>query len=290
MPGGAPNVAVRRGGASQDASSAASGVRIGRLPSIGAAPNAGEDSAPVQDALVGDPDAPDAPDAQASDAELPAYRRHAAPVQIAQDASTIGVVLIESAGAEAALRDFPLRVTLALDPFDADGPRRAAAYRAAGYEIALLALGIPELATPSDIAVTLQVWMREYPQVVALMDVPFDGISTRRAVARDLAQMLALDGYGVIALRGTLDAFRQAAQDAGLASASVYRMLDDGRQSAGTIRRLIDRAGFEAQRSDGVLIVGSAANGDTLAALEGFVRTDNRGIALVPASVVLAVE
>ncbi|PVH29677.1 divergent polysaccharide deacetylase family protein [Pararhodobacter oceanensis] len=295
MPGGSADVAVRRGlsggtaggsvAGSAGAEAPTAGVRIGRLPSIGRSTES---------------DLADAADAQATEAadaitpsettDLPAYQRYAAEVSLAPGANALGVVLIEDPMAEAALTALPLPVTLAMDPADPDGPRRAAAYRAAGHEIALLAQGIPEGATPADIEVTLQVWMRDFPQVVALIDVAEGGIASRRLIARDLALMLAPEGYGVIALRSNLDAFGQAAQAAGLATASVYRRVDGAGQSAIRIRRMIDRAGFEAQRSAGILIVGSAGNPDTLEALRNFAQASARGVVVTPASAVLAVQ
>ncbi len=295
MPGGSADVAVRRGlsggtaGGSvagpAGAEAPTAGVRIGRLPSIGRSTES--DLADAADAQTTEA----ADDITPSDTtDLPAYQRHAAELALAPGANALGVVLIEDPMAEAALTALPLPGTLAMDPADPDGPRRAAAYRAAGHEIALLAQGIPEGATPADIEVTLQVWMRDFPQVVALIDVAEGGIASRRLIARDLALMLAPEGYGVIALRSNLDAFGQAAQAAGLATASVYRRVDGAGQSAIRIRRMIDRAGFEAQRSAGILIVGSAGNPDTLEALRNFAQASARGVVVTPASAVLAVQ
>ncbi len=291
MPGGSADVAVRRGLSGGTVAGPAgaevptAGVRIGRLPSIGRSTESDlADAADAQTTEVAD----DITLSETSD--LPAYQRYAAEVSLAPGANALGVVLIEEPMAEAALTALPLPLTLAMDPADPDGPRRAAAYRAAGHEIALLAQGIPEGATPADIEVTLQVWMRDFPQVVALIDVAEGGIASRRLIARDLALMLAPEGYGVIALRSNLDAFGQAAQAAGLATASVYRRVDGAGQSAIRIRRMIDRAGFEAQRSAGILIVGSAANPDTLEALRNFAQASARGVVVTPASAVLAVQ
>jgi hypothetical protein len=280
MPTGTPGVSVRRGTASTTEPSATplaravEGVTVGRLPRIGQAPPPATQASETQPEIGSD---------------APAYLRFSAIPEAPTDARWLGVVLTDSADSEAAILDFPTNITIAMDPYDPDGPRRAAAYRMAGHDIVLLAGGVPPLATAQDIATILEVWMRDFPEVVALMDVQLDGIGRRRALAREIAGMMAVDGYGVIALRSGLDSFVQSAHEAGLASASVYRMLDDGRQGLATMRRLLDRAAFEAQRSDSILVAGSAANPDTIAALTNFVDGFGRsGVSLVPASAMLA--
>lgn len=301
MPSGTPGVSVRRGTDTEGASSepadpsprarTVAGVTVGRLPRIGAT----GDTAAAPTGAASAPDA--APDASgtagpaAADPDQPAYRRFAAVLDVPPDSRRMGVVLTDAPGAEAALLELPFAVTVAMDPYDPDGPRRAAEYRRAGHEVALLAAGVPPLATASDIAVTLRVWTQAYPEIIGLMDVPVNGIGSRRALAQDMAGMLVPEGFAVIALRGGLDAFLQSAQDAGLAAAPVFRALDDGGQNLATIRRLIDRAAFEALRSDGIIVSGSADSPETIAALTGFAGGLGRdGVTLVPASAVLETE
>lgn len=280
MPSGAPGVSVRRGVTSEPDTPSIQparrieGVTVGRLPRIGDSPDV---------AIDADSDTELAPQELA-----PAYLRNAAMPDVEPGTRPMGVVLIEAPHAEAALLDLPFQATIAMDPYDPDGPRRAAAYRMAGHDIALLAMGVPELANAQDIETILQVWLQAYPNVAALMDVAQNGVGARRALANNLASKLAQDGYGVIALHSGLDAFLQAAREAGLASASVYRVLDDGEQGLVTIRRLLDRAAFEAERNTRILVAGSAANVDTLTVLTDFAEGQGRsGVSLVPGSAVL---
>lgn len=279
MPSGAPGVSVRRGAVATtsepltDRPSRVEGVTVGRLPTVGAAP---------------EPDVQAADTPPSPDTGLPAYQRYAAHYTIEPGQHPLGLVLIDSPAAEAAILALPFQATLAIDPYDPDGPRRAAAYRRAGHEVALLAADVPALATASDIALTVQTWMQSFPETIALMDVPVNGIGARRSLAVDVAAMLAPGGYGAIALRGGLDAYLNAAQDAGLANASVYRVLDEGGVGLVTISRLLDRAAFEALRAEGILVVGAAANPETLEALTRFADGLGRsGVTLVPASAVL---
>lgn len=280
MPSGTPGVSVRRGGDEAGARLApVEGVTLGRLPRIGG------DPAPR-------PDPDGAPESETGfDLSLPAYLRYGAPIEAIGAARPLGVLLFEEASAEDALIGLSMPVTLAMDPFDPDAPRRAQAYRAAGHEIALLARNIPPGATPSDLAVTLDAFFRGFPETVALVDVTTDPIASSRVLARDLSLMLEPDGYGVIARRRGLDAFLGAAHDAGLAATGIYRVIDESGQSAVTMRRLIDRAAFEAGRSDGILIAGSAANPETLQVLSDWAQEGARdGVTMVPASSVLTAE
>jgi hypothetical protein len=224
------------------------------------------------------------------DLSLPAYLRNAARVDLEPGAPRLGIVLTDAPGAEAALVALPFAVTVAIDPYAEGAPERAATYREAGHEVVLLATGFPALAMPSDIAVILDAWARQFPRVIGLMDPAENGVADSRPLARELALMLEPQGFGVIARRNGFDTFLQAARSAGLAAAGLYRTLDDAGQGAITIRRLIDRAAFEAERQSSILIAGSAGNADTLAALIAY-ATDGRGaVPLVPASAVLTPE
>ncbi|GAB4269508.1 MAG: hypothetical protein Kow0013_21060 [Pararhodobacter sp.] len=281
MPSGTQAVAVRRG--TEDApeqpgaARVVAGVTVGRLPSIGTAP----EGAPTDEvAAAEDP----------GDLALPAFLRNAAMIDVAPGTPRMGVVLTDAPGAERALAGLPFSVTVAVDPYAEGAPARAEAYRAAGHEVVVLATDIPELATPSDLRVILDAWMRDFPRVVGLMDAASGGLAENRALAREVAQMLVPEGYGVIARRSGFDGFLQAARNAGLAAAGIYRTLDDEGQSAVTIRRLIDRAAFEAERQPGILITGSGGNADTLGALLGFATDGRSAVQLVPASAVLGAE
>ena len=93
----------------------------------------------------------------------------------------------------------------------------------------------------------------------------------------------------MISRRRGLDAFLQAAHEAGLPATGLYRTIDDSGQSETTMRRLIDRAAFEAGRSDGILIAGSAANPETMAVLRSWAAATGE-VVLAPAPAVLVQE
>jgi len=261
------------------------GVTIGRLPSIGA-PVATPGDATASDAIAAAAAAP-ASDAEADPAR-PAWQRNGVTVDLPQGARALGVVLLDDARAELDVMALPFAVTVALDPYDPDAPRRAAGYRNAGHEVALLASALPVGATPADIAVTLESWRHAFPDTAELMDVPVNGVGSNRALARTLAEMAAPEGYGLIVQRDGVDALFQAARANSMAVVPDYRVLDDTGQGAMTLRRLLDRAAFEAQRRNGILIVGSAGQAETLAALSSYAQGAGReGVVLAPASAVL---
>ena len=56
--------------------------------------------------------------------------------------------------------------------------------------MALLAQGFPRLADASDVLVTLSAWQALFPEALALMDVPVNGLGAQRILARDVAAML----------------------------------------------------------------------------------------------------
>ncbi|MCW1932471.1 divergent polysaccharide deacetylase family protein [Pararhodobacter zhoushanensis] len=274
MPTGTPQVAVRRGATADSAPRQVEGVTVGRLARIGA---------PVPEGSTAEP----TPDP--ADPGLSAAQRFAAQPAISGDERPLGVVLTDSAASQSAILALGVPVTVALDPYDADAPRRAAEYRSAGYEIALLAARMPALATPADLTVILDAWMRDFPETVALMDVPLNGVGANPTLARDLTAMLAVDGYAAIALRGGLDAFLQAAEDSDLPAVAVYREIDSAGQSEIAVRRMIDRAAFEALRRPGILIAGSADDRGLMTELADFAQGRGRsGVALAPASAVLS--
>lgn len=272
LPGQVAGVIVGRGTLGDDSAVRRGGVQMaGRLPTIG------ESSAEVPAAA-----SPVAPDAR------PAVERFAAQPALGADQVPLGVVLIDEPAAETAILALPVPVTVALDPYDPEAPRRAAAYRAVGHEIALQAMRVPQLATPSDLETLIDGWHRAFPEAMAVIDVPVNGLGANPALARNVAAMLASEGYGAIALRDGLDAFLQASRGAGLRAASVYRVIESDDQSEFTIRRLIDRAAFEALRQPAVVIAAAASDRDTMRELTDFAEGAGRaGVGLAPVSAVL---
>lgn len=267
------------------------GVTIGRLPAIGApdaaAATSDASAAPGADAGAAQP-ASDTPE----EAMLPAYRRFAAAHDAPPGLPLFGVILIDAPatpGAETAIRALPFPVSVALSAEDADAPRRAEAYRQAGHEIVILAEGLPARAEPSDIEVTLDGWLRMLPEAIALLDPPDGAIQGNRQLAQRLAPALAQRGLALLMPERGLNPAQQSARSAGLAHATIFRILDADNESQFTIRRYLDRATFRAQQEGQVLVLGHAAQAETIDGLIGWRMEGRAGqVALAPASATLS--
>lgn len=265
-------------------------VRTDRLPRIG---DALPDAADAEDAGTEGADAAALPDTEAAgaDTRLPAVLRHAADVALAPDRPRLAVILIDDgldADARADLTALPFPVTMALDPLAEGASAAAAAYRAAGLEVLMLAADLPARATASDIEVLFEGWLVALPQAVGLIDTPEGGFQNNRGLAQLLVPVLERDGHALVSYARGLNAASQLAEAAGLARGQVFRVLDAEAESVFTIRRYLDRAVFEAGRDGSVIVLGHAARPDTLAGLMAW-RMEGRAdqVDLVPVTAAL---
>ncbi|MEZ5753140.1 MAG: divergent polysaccharide deacetylase family protein [Paracoccaceae bacterium] len=258
------------------------GVTIGRLPRVGAQP-----AQPAADEVA--PESPPPAEVSRDIAGVePAVVAYSATFDAPQGDALLGLIFLETAEAQQALMDLPFAASIAFDPFAPGAPERARAYRGLGHEIILRARGLPANATASDVAVTLAAWWRDFPEVIALMDDPLTALSTNRAMARDVASLLASDGHAAIALRAGVDSYLRAAQEADIPAVSVYRQIDNNLQSRETLVRLLDRSAFEAQRRGGIVILADPAYAPSIEVLEAFVAGAGRpGVSLAPVSALL---
>lgn len=258
------------------------GVVVGRLPSIGT-PEAADEA--VADAAAEEAE---------STPELPAYLRHAAAFDNDAGLPLMTVLLLDTVAdeaAEAALRALDFPVSIILDPGDEDVARRAALYREAGHEIVLMPIGLPPMATASDIEVNFAAWGEKLPEVVALIDTETGVLRGNIMLARNVLPVLAEDGHGLILHGGGLGGLRRTASGEGVASARVFRSIDDDGENRHRIRRYLDRAVFEAQQNGQVVVIGRAAHEETIAALALW-RAEGRAgdVTLAPVSAVLQVQ
>jgi polysaccharide deacetylase 2 family uncharacterized protein YibQ len=116
------------------------------------------------------------PPAEAADAaDGPALEAFAAPFDPAETRPLIAVILIDEPDDRLdieTLTRFSFPVAFAIDPSRPDAAERAAIYRAAGFEVLMLASVIPEGATASDTEVALSVARDRVPEAIAIMDTP----------------------------------------------------------------------------------------------------------------------
>ena len=229
----------------------APGVRVGRLPTIGA------DAAPAEAAPS---DLPEGMGEAEEAGPLPALRAYAQPFDRPADKALYSVVLIDTGTAaggldRATLKTLGVPVTIAIDPRRADATEAAADFRAAGFEVAILAAPLAATATPADLEVTIESWRKTVPEAIALVEGDAPTFQNNRRLAQDVVRILAREGMGLISQDRGLNAAAQIAQSAEVPQARVWRVLDSGRDKSSAIERMLGRAAFEATRNDKVTVM-----------------------------------
>ncbi|WP_347313291.1 divergent polysaccharide deacetylase family protein [Defluviimonas sp. SAOS-178_SWC] len=266
------------------------GVKVNRLPSIGAEPAADVPGAEPETFAP----AP-APEIVLDKPQLPlaetAVARFAARFDNSEAKPLIAVIMLdigeENGGvAPDALAAIDGPVTIAIDPERPDAAARAAVYRLGGHEVAILAPDLPEGATASDLEVSYQSYVQVLPESVAFIGAPGAAFQSDRRVAQHLVALLATEGRGLVSYARGLNPARQAAAGEGLPHADIYRDLDAGGESATTIARYLDRAAFEAARQGEVVVAGTSAP-ETVGAIEDWIAAGAKGTVVGPVSAVM---
>lgn len=219
--------------------------------------------------------------------------RHAASFDNPDGKPAMAIVLIDNGGADldrGALAALPFPVSVALDPLDPATPDRAAAYRAAGKEVVMLATGIAEGAQASDIEVAFQSMDQGLPEAVAVMDLAQPVFQQRRPLASLVVPVVGSQGRGLLTWDQGLNAADQVARREDIPAAVIFRDLASAGTDRAAIRRTLDRALFKAGQ-DGRVAVAGEATPETLAALvEWSVEGRGATVALAPLTAVLTVD
>lgn len=252
----------------------APGVRVGRLPTVGGP------------AVPADPAPEPAPSA-----DLPAWQTHAQRFEAPAGQPLLSVVLIDPGVAAGGLDfatlstiDFP--VTIAIDPTRPDAAKAAQGFRKAGFEVAILAAGLPAGATPSDLEVAVEAWRAALPEAVAVVEPANPAVQNNRALSQQLVRILDRDGMALITQAQGLNAAAQIARGEGVAQTSVWKVLDGNREDAAAIERGLERAAFEATRG-GALTVMLSGWPESVSGLLRWQPDAARALALAPVSAVL---
>ncbi|MFC2980964.1 divergent polysaccharide deacetylase family protein [Roseicyclus marinus] len=187
-----------------------------------------------------------------------------------------------------ALADVSFPITFAIDPTRPDAAERAAAFRASGFEVVILAApAIAPGATPADVEVALADATAQMPQAVAMMDDPSGRIQSDRPVLDATMGALGATGHGFIAFPQGLNAAEQTARRLGVPGTTFFRLLDDEDQRATVITRFLGRAAFDAVQTGSVIVAGRTRP-DTVTALFSWALASRaEGVALAPVSAVL---
>lgn len=243
------------------------GVRTGRLPRIGGDVAAAAPAAPVLDL--------DKPDA---------LRRNARSFANPDGKPPFAVLLVDTGDTAldlAALAGGDLALTLVVDPAAPGAAERAAIWRAAGQEVALLTAALPKAGTAADMEVALETLTIQFPQALALVDMAQGGMQGDRMAATALIPALRARGFGLVTWDRGLNAADQVARREGLPAATVFRDLDAEGEAAPVIRRYLDRAAFKAQQDGRALVIGQLRPETVKAVTEW--ALDGRATALAPA-------
>ncbi|APX88787.1 hypothetical protein BV394_02785 [Brevirhabdus pacifica] len=191
--------------------------------------------------------------------DLPPVERFAVRHSDTAGRPLMSVVLIDLPGqgltpAQLSALTFP--VTFAIDPSREDAARVAAAYRAAGHEVLMLAQGLARAGGPDAAPGLIDKYASRLPEAVGLMDVQAGGIQADRALQARVIDELARRGYGFLLYDRGLNSAAAAARREGVPTGLIFRMLDGGQERAEVIRRYLDRAAFKAGKDGSVVMVG----------------------------------
>ncbi|SEN07481.1 hypothetical protein SAMN05216227_100731 [Pseudorhodobacter antarcticus] len=258
------------------------GVKTGRLPSIGAAPDqvADEPAEAATVVLVDDP-------------SLPAIERFAAGFQNPDNKPLFAILLQDTGGPDIdrealAKLDFP--VSFVIDPTLPDAATAAQIYRAGGKEVLMLATGLPVGATASDLSVSMGVTSAVLPEAVGVVDLETGGFQGNRSLATQVLALIEDEGRGVVSWDKGLNAAAQVAQREGVRHAVIFRSLDSEGEASPLIRRYLDRAAFKAAQDGRVVVAGKTRPETVAALLEWALEGRAATVALAPSTAVMITQ
>lgn len=252
------------------------GTKVDQLPTIGAEASA---AAPADQPALSEEEL----------AALPPLVRYAAPFDRAGAGPTVSIVLLDvgegRGGLDAtAIQAISFPVTIALDAASANARERAADYRKAGFEIAIMAgNSLQRGMDAKDVAVAVESFVTNMPEAVAVIPAPDALFQIDRTVVRNLADALKADGLGLLTYARGLNVAGQAAESAGVPHASASRVVDEYKEDAATVQKALEKAAFEAGQKGSVVIVAHAYP-ESLKAIYDWVAGGPEGVTLAPAS------
>lgn len=264
------------------------GVTINRLPRIGDA------DAPADSMAEGElPEATPDPLAEAEVIGTTPLELFARPFDN-PDALPLFAILLIDEGLDLEerqrLANLPFPITFAIDPLAPDAAKAAALYRAAGQEVAMIASGIPEGATPTDMEQTFQTLDLALPEAVVVLDRRTGGFQDSLDLARQAVPILAQQGRGIVTYERGLNSADQVARREGVPRATIFRILDAEGESIPKMRNYLDRAAFKAAQEGSVVVIGMAVPETVAAILEWTVEGRASSVAIAPISAALLTD
>lgn len=214
--------------------------------------------------------------------DLPALVAHGAAFAAPADQSLLGILLFDDPEfplTDSTLQSLNLPVSIVIDPARMDAAAQVARYRAAGFEAVIEARFAD--AAAFDAA------LDALSGTVALVDTVEGTLRSDLALQSQVLARLGQTGHGLVAGAFGLGGLEQAATREDVPVSRVYRILDDEGQSAPTMVRLLDRAGFEAAQSGSAIVLGRSYP-ETIAALLSWGEAQGRAAYQVaPVSAIL---
>ena len=259
-------------------------VQTNRLPSVGDPVEAPEARAEAASAD---------PEAAAVENTRPPLERFAAEFDTPGDRPLMSIVLIDDGSSPVglqALESFPYPLSFAVDAGWAGATEAMARYRAAGFEVLLMA-DLPEGASAQDAEVAMQAYFSAVPEAVAVMEGTGSGLQSSREAAEQLAPILLDSGHGLVLFPKGLNTARKLLAREGVPAASVFRDFDANGQTATVIRRFLDQAAFKARQEEAGVIMLGRLRPDTISALLLWGLQDRASsVVLAPVSALLRAQ
>lgn len=195
---------------------------------------------------------------------------HATPfTRISPDLPVMSIVLIDTPASRLdreTLLGFALPVTFAVDATQPDAAEAVRSYRENGFEVVLLANGLPQDGTAQDFERAFEGAANIVDEAVAVLDTPDRFLSNTRVALDTVLGRLQDSGHGLLTLPQGLNAAEAAARRAGVPGLTAYRLLDAEREQSAVIARYLDRATLTAGQRGHVVVVGHSY-ADTVTAL-----------------------
>lgn len=250
------------------------GVSSDRLPQVG-------DAGPA-------PSQPSSPE-QLDLAQLPPVQRFASSFEPVAGKPLFAIILQDTGEMDRqTVLDIGFPVTIAIDPAVSGAAQSAQAWRDAGWEVLILATGLPEAATAADLEVTFQSHFTTLPEAVGVIDLPEGGFQNQRSAAQQVLDILHSDGYGLVTFERGVNSAADIARRDGIPQAEVFRELDGAAENADTIRRYLDRAAFKAAQTGSVVVMGRTRPETIRGLVEWAAAGRASTVALAPVTAVMA--
>ncbi|WP_282078430.1 divergent polysaccharide deacetylase family protein [Epibacterium ulvae] len=199
--------------------------------------------------------------------DLPPFKANAEDFNLIDNRPLMSIVLIddENAFGAEALTDFPYPLSFAINPEDPKATQKAAERRAAGFEVLML-VDLPQEATPQDAETALEVWGKEIPNALGVLEGVTTGFQGNRPLADQISAVVEARGLGMVMQNNGLNTVQKLAARNGVPASVVFRDFDGAGQDPRAIRRFLDQAAFRASQEGAVIMLGRL-RADTISAL-----------------------